>query len=150
MDNNDEIIKKSNLSEETRLKRKANMLKALEKKRSNYLYKLENKKKIENLGNNITELLNKNNDENSSSSEEEIKPIKSKMNKTKDIDNENFKMILNKMNDRIEKLYIMKKSKKQQVIQQPQPQQIQQPIIIEKNTKSNELLESIRNKLLNN
>jgi hypothetical protein len=150
MNNNEEINKKSNLSEETRLKRKANMLKALEKKRSNYLSKLENKKKIENLGNNITELLNNNNDENSSSSEEEIKQNKSKRNKTKDIDNENenFKIMLNKMNDRIEKLYIMKKSKKQQVIQQPQ--QIQQPIIIEKNTKSNELLESIRNKLLNN
>ena len=55
--------------------------------------------------------------------------------------------MLNNINNKVEKLYIMKKTK----TKQPQPQPQPQPIILDnKNYKSNELLESIRNKLLNN
>lgn len=149
MENNEnqEVRYKRPVSEEVRLKRRENMLKALNKKRELYEKKLQNKNNINKISENINEILNNNIDDNSSVSEEEIKPKKTKKQETNINPYENdLKLMLNNINSKVEKLYIMKKTKNKTI--QPQPQQ--QPIFIEKNTKSNDLLESIRNKLLNN
>jgi len=150
MENNleQEIRYKKPLNDEVRLKRRENMLKALAKKRSLYENKLKNKDNINKISENINEILNNNIDDNSSNSEQEIKPKKTKKQETNINTYENdFKLMLNNINNKVEKLYIMKKTK----TKQPQPQPQPQPIILDnKNYKSNELLESIRNKLLNN
>ena len=151
MDNNEiqEVKQRKPLSEEAIKKRKENILKALSKKRELYENRQKAKENINKISENINEIININHDDNSSSSEEEIKPKKTRKQETNINPYENeLKLMLNKINDRVEKLYILKKNKKQQIQPQPQPQP--QPIIIEKNTKSNDLLESIRNKLLNN
>lgn len=148
MENNleQEIRYKKPLNDEVRLKRRENMLKALAKKRSLYENKVKNKDNINKISENINEILNNNIDDNSSNSEQEIKPKKTKKQETNINTYENdLKLMLNNINNKVEKLYIMKKTK----TKQPQPQP--QPIILDnKNYKSNELLESIRNKLLNN
>jgi len=150
MENNleQEIRYKKPLNDEVRLKRRENMLKALAKKRSLYENKIKNKDNINKISENINEILNNNIDDNSSNSEQEIKPKKTKKQETNINTYENdFKLMLNNINNKVEKLYIMKKTK----TKQPQPQPQPQPIILDnKNYKSNELLESIRNKLLNN
>lgn len=149
MENNEnqEVRYKKPVSEEVRLKRRENMLKALNKKKELYENKLKNKNNINKISENINEILNNNNDDNSSVSEEEIKPKKTKKQETNINPYENdLKLMLNNINSKVEKLYIMKKTKNKTI----QPQQQPQPIFIEKNTKSNDLLESIRNKLLNN
>lgn len=149
MENNEnqEVRNKRPVSEEVRLKRRENMLKALNKKKELYENKLKNKNNINKISENINEILNNNNDDNSSVSEEEIKPKKTKKQETNINPYENdLKLMLNNINSKVEKLYIMKKTKNKT----KQPQQQPQPIFIEKNTKSNDLLESIRNKLLNN
>jgi len=149
MENNEnqEVRYKRPVSEEVRLKRRENMLKALNKKRELYENKLKNKNNINKISENINEILNNNIDDNSSNSDVDIKPKKTKKQETNiNLYENDLKLMLNNINSKVEKLYIMKKTKNKTI----QPQQQQQPIFIEKNTKSNDLLESIRNKLLNN
>lgn len=123
--------------------RSENMKKALAKKKENF----ENKNKLKVVEYNITDLLN-----NNESSEDEIVETKhkKKIEPTIDTLNNEYKTvmdnIMNNMNSiqkRVEKLYIMKKNKP--------PKQIPSQIPLYRNNNSSEdLLNAIKNKMLNN
>lgn len=128
--------------------RSENMKKALAKKKENF----ENKNKLKVVEYNISDLLNNNNE---SSDEEvvEVKKIKNnQIQPTIDNLNNEYKTVLdsimNNMNSiqkRVEKMYIMKKNKPPK----PLPQQI--PIYTKNNnSSSDDLLNAIKNKMLNN
>lgn len=139
---------KRELSPQSKEKRRANMFKALEQRRKIY----ENKKKTDLLNNNIQDLLNNHNIEDS---EEKPKPIvKEKIIKQditpekKIIKNDNIYneliMKLENINKKVDKMYYLKKNK---------PLKQQTPIIIDNNaalSKQNNLLEMIKNKMLIN
>lgn len=124
--------------------RSENMKKALEQKKKNF----ENKNNLKKIEYNISDLINTN-----VSSDEEIieKKDKKKNNtiKNEEINNENYKNLLDTLNNtitninkKVEKLYIMKKNKPK----------LNQPIYVNKDTNnnSNDLLNAIKNKMLNN
>ena len=129
--------KKINLSDETKEKRKQNMLKALEARKNKHKENKKVKEDINLIGNNIHTLLN------NSDSEEEIKPKKEIIKvEEKNNDYSELRNTINKMNEKIEKLYLLKKTKLKN--------NNNQPLVIEKkNVVSNNLLQDIRNKMLN-
>lgn len=123
--------------------RSENMKKALQKKKENF----ENKNKLKVIEYNISDLINNN----ESSEEENIVPIKK--NKIKELSPDNNKLsqeyknvmdnIMNNINTiqkRVEKLYIMKKNKP--------PKQTNN--FKNNNNSSDDLLNAIKNKMLNN
>lgn len=123
--------------------RSENMKKALAKKKENF----ENKNKLKVVEYNISDLLN-----NNESSEDEIVETKhkKKIEPTIDTLNNEYKTvmdsIMNNMNSiqkRVEKLYIMKKNKP------PKQTPVQIPLY-RNNNSSEDLLNAIKNKMLNN
>ena len=123
--------------------RSENMKKALAKKKENF----ENKNKLKVVEYNISDLLN-----NNESSEEEIIEPKHKKKIDTTIDNLNgeYKNVIDSINNninsiqrRVEKLYIMKKNK-------PPKQAPQQIPLYRNNNSSDDLLNAIKNKMLNN
>lgn len=125
--------------------RSLNMQKALAKKKENF----ENKNKLKVVEYNISDLLN-----NNESSEDEIVETKHKKKIEPTIDtltlNNEYKTvidsIMNNMNSiqkRVEKLYIMKKNK-------PLKQTPAQIPLYRNNNSSEDLLNAIKNKMLNN
>ena len=124
--------------------RSENMKKALAKKKENF----ENKNKLKVVEYNISDLLN-----NNESSDEEIVETKHKKKiEPTNIDtlNNEYKTvmdsIMNNMNSiqkRVEKLYIMKKNKPAKIAPAPIP-------LYRNNNSSEDLLNAIKNKMLNN
>jgi len=131
--------KQSKLSEDTINKRKQNMLKAQQVRKEKYEEKKKEKNNIDLINNNIHSLLNNS----ESDSEKSVKTNKTNKIKDKPLEDD-LKLMINKINNRVEKLYIMKKNKPPKT----QPQAAQ-PIIISDNQKSLSILDSIRNKMLN-
>lgn len=124
--------------------RAENMKKALQKKKQNF----EDKNKLKLIEYNISELIN--NNESDDDEKEEKKIIKKEKTINVDKINDDYKNMLDTINNtisninkKVEKLYIMKKSKP---IKQPQPVYINK----ENNSSSNDLLNAIKNKMLNN
>jgi len=111
---------------------------------------VKNKNKIKLLEHNISNYVNYND---SDSDEKTIINLKKKKIIDKDIitpekqtNNNDYKILMDSIyniNKKVEKLYIMKKNK-------PIKQQVQPMPVYVKNDKSNDLLEAIRNKMLNN
>ncbi len=123
--------------------RSENMKKALAKKKENF----ENKNKLKVVEYNISDLLNNN----ESSDEEIVEPKhKKKIDPTIDNLNNEYKNVIDSINNninsiqrRVEKLYIMKKNK-------PPKQTPAQIPLYRNNNSSEDLLNAIKNKMLNN
>lgn len=141
--------KKKIINPEVSKVRSENMKKAIAQKKKNF----EDKNKLKLIEYNISDLIN--NNESTDDEKEEIKVIKkeNKIEVKEDKNNDNYKNMLDTINNtilninkKVEKLYIMKKSKP---IKQPQPVYINK----ENNNNSgstNDLLNAIKNKMLNN
>lgn len=133
---------KKPLTEEATEKRRQNMYKALEARKSKYENKQKEKNNINLIHNNIASLLK--DDSESENEKKSYKSYKTNITDKKVVNNDDeLKTMISKINSRVEKLYIMKKNK-------PPKQQLQpQPIIISDNHKNMSVLDSIRNKMLN-
>jgi hypothetical protein len=135
---------KKELSDDAKLVRANNAKKALEARMSKF-YERQKLKKVEHNIKNIFD------DDDDNEEEEPVIVIKSKKNENEGAknrggetqNNNDLLNILNKMSSRVDKLYTMKKMKNNQ------PKKEIQPVIINDNTKSTSLLESIRNKMIN-
>ena len=140
---------KKQLAPEALKNRQDNMRKALEAKKA----KFEEKNKLKLVEYNISSLIN----DNQSSSDESEKKLSLKKLKNKreltpnketntDTISNDYKLLMdsiNNINKKVEKLYIMKKNK-------PVKQQTMPIYVNTKNEKSDDLLNAIRNKMLNN
>jgi len=137
------------LSPEALVSKQNNIKKALEAKAQ----KFEDRKKLKLVENNISNLIN--NDISSSEDDEHFKiNLKKEKKKKNDItpeknnNNNDYKLLMDhitNINKKVEKLYIMKKNKP---LKTPQPSV---PVYVNtKNDKSDDLLNAIRNKMLNN
>jgi len=138
---------KKQLAPEALKNRQDNMKKALEAKKAKY----EEKNKLKLVEYNINDLIN---NHNSSSEEEKEKKPKIKRDKTPEkpivssASANDYKLLMdsiNNINKKVEKLYIMKKNKPVKQTTQPMPVYVNS-----KNEKSDDLLNAIRNKMLNN
>lgn len=142
---------KKQLAPEVLETRKNNMKKAIQARKDKY----EEKNKLKLIEYNINDLIN-NNDDSSIEDNEKKEILKKSINKNNDkqenpinnnIVNNDYKVLLDhitNINKKVEKLYIMKKNKP---IKQSQPL----PVYVNtKSDKSDDLLNAIRNKMLNN
>jgi hypothetical protein len=148
---------KKQLAPEALKNRQDNMKKALEAKKA----KFDEKNKLKLVEYNISDLIN-NNDSSSDESEKilKLKKLKNRREETPEKENiknniitsgasaSDYKLLMdsiNNINKKVEKLYIMKKNKPVKQSTQPMPVYVNT-----KNEKSDDLLNAIRNKMLNN
>jgi hypothetical protein len=143
---------KKQLAPEALKNRQDNMKKALEAKKSQF----EERNKLKLVEYNISSLINEN-QSSSDESEKNIKLKKPKIKRDETPEKENIKInagasandykllmdSINNINKKVEKLYIMKKNK-------PVKQSALPVYVNSKNDKSDDLLNAIRNKMLNN
>jgi hypothetical protein len=144
---------KKGVSDEVKLIRGKNAKKAQEAKKS----KFEERQKLKKVENNLKNIFDDDDDdepviimkkkERGASPPHEKSDKKQieggKIERSDTINNNDLLNIISKMSNRVDKLYTMKKMKNNQ------PKKEIQPVIINDNNKANSLLESIRNKMIN-
>lgn len=151
---------KKELTDDVKLIRAKNAKKALDARMS----KFAERQKLKKVENNIKNIFNDDDDDDDESiiiqkkkkgggggspqSNDNKRSVKyeidePKISKSETLNNNDLLNIISKMSNRVDKLYTMKKMKNNQ------PKKEIQPVIINDNNKSTSLLESIRNKMIN-
>lgn len=134
---------KKELSDDVKLIRAGNVKKALEARMS----KFAERQKLKKVENNIKNIFPDDDDDDEPViilKKKDKKEIEEPKNIGNGLPNNNDLLnIISKMSNRVDKLYTMKKMKNNQ------PKKEIQPVIINDNNKSTSLLESIRNKMIN-